>query len=43
MRNLGNKSPEDNRKIFAHKDFKSTQCPGKHVDKILDKIEFTKP
>jgi hypothetical protein len=42
MRNLGQLAPSG-RQVFAHRDFKSTNCPGKFVRTHLRQFDFIDP
>lgn len=42
MHNIGQLKPSG-RHVFAHRDFKSTACPGKFVRVLLSQFDFTDP
>lgn len=39
LKNLGSSTPED-RLVWCHRDFKNTDCPGKHIFSILPQLNF---
>ena len=42
MKNLGSLQPQG-RRVFFHKDFKNTACPGKLIEPHLTQLEFVNP
>jgi hypothetical protein len=42
MTNLGSLKPEG-RRVWAHSDIKATACPGRHLEAVLERVEFTRP
>ena len=42
MRNLGSLRPQG-RRVFVHRDFKNTACPGEQLLPYLNQLDFTDP
>ncbi len=42
LKNLGQKHPEG-RKVWAHRDFKATACPGQFLLEVLSEFDFVDP